>query len=114
VIYEALIEKGIEAAINLYEELKKNHPKEYNFAANELNRLGYHLIQTYKLKDAIEIFKLNVKVYPKYANGYDSLAEAYMLNGDKELAIKNYAKSLELNPKNTNAIDMLNRIKKEK
>jgi tetratricopeptide (TPR) repeat protein len=114
VIYEVLVDKGIETAIKQYEEYKKNNPKEYNFTANELNRLGYHLLQTKKIKEAIEIFKLNVKVYPKYANGYDSLAEAYMLNGDKELAIKNYAKSLELNPKNTNAIDMLNKIKKEK
>jgi len=114
VIYEAIVEKGMETAVRQYDEFKKNHPKEYNFAANELNSLGYYLLQTKKIKEAIEIFKLNVKVYPKYANGYDSLAEAYMLNGDKELAIKNYAKSLELNPKNTNAIDMLNKIKKEK
>ncbi|MCB0258838.1 MAG: tetratricopeptide repeat protein, partial [Calditrichaeota bacterium] len=39
-----------------------------------------------------------------------SLGEAYMVAGDKELAIKNYAKSLELNPKNTNAIYMLQQI----
>ena len=63
---------------------------------------------------AIEIFKLNLKVYPKYANGYDSLAEAYMINGDKTLAIKNYAKSLELNPKNTNAVEKLKELMKEK
>ena len=114
VIYKTIVEKGVEEATKRYLDLKKEQANEYNFAATELNRLGYHLLQGKKIQEAIEIFKLNVEAYPKYANGYDSLAEAYMLNGDKELAIKNYAKSLELNPNNTNAIDMLNKIKKEK
>jgi CubicO group peptidase (beta-lactamase class C family) len=114
-IYKTYKEKGLEAAIEHYQELKEKHPKEYNFAANELNDLGYHLLnQKKKIKDAIEFFKLNVKVNPKYANGYDSLAEAYMINGDKVLAIKNYAKSLELNPRNSSAVDKLKELMKEK
>ncbi len=63
-----------------------------------------------KVKDAIEVFKLNVEVHPRAANPYDSLGEAYMLNGDKELAVKNYRRSLELNPQNANAVSMLKRI----
>jgi predicted Zn-dependent protease len=50
-------------------------------------------------------------MYPKYANGYDSLAEAYMENGEMKKAIKFYAKSLELDLNNTNAIEKLNEIK---
>jgi len=42
---------------------------------------------------------------------YNSLAEAYMLAGNKELAIKNYEKSLELNPQNTNAVEQLKIIR---
>jgi len=113
-VYKTVLEKDVASAINDYRELKKKHPEDYNFGPNELNRLGYHLLQKNKTSEAIEIFKLNVEVYPKNANGYDSLAEAYMLNGDKELAIKNFAKSLELNPKNSHAIEMLNKINKEK
>ncbi len=112
-IYKVLNEKDINAAVNKYEELKKEHPKDYNFQPIDLNRLGYHLLERKKrIQDAIEIFKLNVRIYPKYANGYDSLAEAYMVNGDTKLAIKNYAKSLELNPNNTNALDRLNELMK--
>jgi tetratricopeptide (TPR) repeat protein len=55
-----------------------------------------------RYKDAIEIFKLSVEAYPLSYNTYDSLAEAYMDNGDKDLAIKNYEKSLQLNPYNAN------------
>ena len=63
-----------------------------------------------KQNEAIEIFKLNVAEYPKAFNTYDSLGEAYMVSGNKELAILNYKKSLELNPQNTNATSMLKRI----
>jgi len=63
-----------------------------------------------KVKEAIEIFKLNVEAYPQSSNVYDSLGEAYMVNGDKELAIKNYSKSVELNPKNTAAVEALKKL----
>ncbi len=114
-IYKTILEKDVDAAIKQYHELKKEHEKDYDFRPTELNRLGYQLLRENKIiKDAIEIFKLNVEVHPKYANGYDSLAEAYMDKGDKQLAIKNYAKSLELDPNNRNAVEMLNRLFKEK
>lgn len=114
-IYNTIKKEGAEAGIKQYQELKEKYPKEYNFAPSELNTLGYHLLnRKKKTKQAIEIFKFNVKVNPKYANGYDSLAEAYMINGDKTLAIKNYAKSLEMNPRNTNAVEKLKELMKEK
>lgn len=114
VIFETLMEKDAESAIEQYKTLKKDDPKAYNFLAPELNNLGYYLLTEKKrIEDAIKIFKLNVKTYPKFSNGYDSLAEAYMKSGNKTLAIKNYAKSLELNPNNTNAIDKLNELVKK-
>jgi len=48
--------------------------------------------------------------YPQSANAFDSMGEAYMINDDKELAIQNYKKSLELNPNNTNAVEMLKKL----
>jgi len=57
---------------------------------------------------------MNVEMNPQSANAHDSLGEAYMINGNKELAIKNYKKSLELNPDNTNAKEMLNKLEKNK
>lgn len=64
-----------------------------------------------KAISSAEIFKLNVETYPQSGNVYDSLAEAYMAKGEKDLAIKNYEKSLELDPKNTNAVEMLKKLK---
>jgi len=65
-----------------------------------------------KIKESIELFKLNVEMYPKSFNTYDSLAEAYMTNKERELAITNYKKSLELNPNNANATRMLEKLQK--
>jgi len=52
-----------------------------------------------------------VELYPQSWNVYDSLAEAYMMNGDKDLAIEYYEKSLALNPNNTNGARMLQKLK---
>jgi cytochrome c-type biogenesis protein CcmH/NrfG len=57
---------------------------------------------------------LNVEEYPKSSNVYDSLGEAYMAAGQKDLAIQNYEKSIELDPKNQNGIDMLKKLREQK
>jgi CubicO group peptidase (beta-lactamase class C family) len=113
-LLKTIREKDLDAAIKEYRELKKEKPNEYDFRPVELNGMGYALLGEDRLDDAIKIFQLNVEAYPQDANGYDSLAEAYAAKGDKTLAIKNYAKSLELDPNNTNAIERLNRLIKEK
>jgi tetratricopeptide (TPR) repeat protein len=104
---------GVEAAVAQYRELRKSQPNRYDFGEPELNALGYELLFTGHPKDAVEIFKLNVEMYPQGFNTYDSLAEAYLAAGERELAIKNYKKSLELNPQNTNATAVLKRIEQK-
>lgn len=53
----------------------------------ELNQLGYHLLRSRRVGDAIAIFKLNVESFPKSWNLYDNLGKAYAAKGEKELAI---------------------------
>ena len=100
----------MQAAIKQYRELKATKQDAYDFSEPQLNRLGYRFLQMNRAKDAIEIFKINVEMFPQGFNAYDSLGEAYMVNGDKQLAIQNYKKSLELNPKNANAIETLKKL----
>lgn len=107
-LLKTIIEKDVVSAIGQYRTLKAGvTASQYDLAETELNTLGYRLIQMKKVADAIEIFKLNVEAYPQAFNAYDSLGEAYMVHGDKDVAIANYKKSLELNPKNTNATTQL-------
>ena len=103
-------EKGVAAGIAEYRDLKAKESATYDFSEPELNNLGYRLLRAKKLKEAVEIFKLNVEMYPQGFNTYDSLAEAYANLNERELAITNYKKSLELNPKNTSAVDALKRM----
>jgi CubicO group peptidase (beta-lactamase class C family) len=110
VLEKTITEKGIEAGIAQYRELKTKQSALFDFAEPELNNLGYQLLRSGKTKEAIEIFKLNVEAYPQGFNTYDSLGEAYMAANQRELAVQNYKKSLELNPNNTNAVDVLKRL----
>lgn len=110
VVQKTISEKGVAAAIAEYRELKSTRAAEFDFGESELNSLGYALLASEKIKDAIEVFKLNVEMYPKAFNTYDSLGEAYMSAGEKELAIANYRKSLELNPNNTGAVEALKKL----
>ncbi|UCC39505.1 MAG: MBL fold metallo-hydrolase [Candidatus Aminicenantes bacterium] len=107
---EAITRSDIKEVVKLYKQLRQNEPDKYNFAENQLNILGYQLLARNMVKGAIEIFKLNVEAYPESGNVYDSLAEAYMNDGNRELAIKFYLKSLEKDPSNDNARGMLKRL----
>ena len=109
---KTITEKGIAAGVEQYRDLKAKQATTYDFAEPELNQLGYRLLRSGKPKEAVEIFKLNVEAYPKGFNTYDSLAEAYMSVNERELAIQNYKKSVELNPNNTNAVEVLKRLEK--
>ena len=113
-LLKTIVEKDVQAAVSQYRELKANQAAAYDFREPELNILGYQLLGMKRTKDAIEIFKLNVESYPRAANTYDSLADAYAANGDKEIAIQNYKKSLELNPKNEATAEKLKKLEASK
>ncbi|HVP49145.1 MAG TPA: tetratricopeptide repeat protein [Bryobacteraceae bacterium] len=70
--------------------------------------------QAARRQDAISVFRRNVEEYPKSANVYDSLAEAYMKAGQNDLAIQNYEMSVQLDPKNQHAADTLKKLKETK
>jgi CubicO group peptidase (beta-lactamase class C family) len=75
-----------------------------------VNQAGYILMGSKKLDDSILLFRKNVELHPDSSNTYDSLGEAYMKNGDKELAVKNYRKSVDLNPSNENGVAALKKL----
>jgi len=110
---ETLVNRGVDAAVAQYHELKRTNPHGYNFEEHALNQLGYMLLQKGRNADAIAIFKLNVEEYPKSGNVYDSLAEAYAKDGQKQQAVTNYRKSLELDPKNQTAADKLKELEQK-
>jgi CubicO group peptidase (beta-lactamase class C family) len=97
-------------AIARYRTLKATRAAEYDFADQELNTVGYQLLGSGRVAEAVEVFKLNVEMFPAWGNGYDSLGEAYLASGNKEQALVNYRRALELDPKNTGAAETLKRL----
>jgi predicted alpha/beta superfamily hydrolase len=112
-IEQEIDKNGTEAGLEKYREIRSDPENKLYFDESEFNALGYRLMGKGNIKEAIEIFKLNVELNPGSANVYDSLAEAYMNSGDNEKAIMNYKKSLELNPDNDNAKEMLKKLEKK-
>lgn len=108
--FNILNSQGVNAAAKYYLDKRTREPGIILFDENVMNSLGYSFLQNSKIKDAIEAFKLNVIAYPESWNVYDSLGEAYLKDGQRDLAIKNYEKSLELNPNNQNAKNLLKQI----
>ncbi len=76
----------------------------------QLNVLGYRLIGWKNMSGATKVFKLNVELFPSSSNVYDSYGEILLANGDTTASIVNYKRSLELDPENTNASDVLEKI----
>jgi tetratricopeptide (TPR) repeat protein len=77
----------------------------------EVNAAGYALLTTQKAEQALAVFELNTRVFPEAFNTWDSLGEAHMVLGNDDEAIRNYERSLELNPDNSNATAMIARIR---
>jgi CubicO group peptidase (beta-lactamase class C family) len=100
------LEKGAAAALEQFsKELASGVISE-----GTVNQAGYNLMGSKKIGDAILLFRKNVELHLGSWNAYDSLGEAYMNNGDKELAVKNYRKSVELNPTSENGLAALKKL----
>jgi tetratricopeptide (TPR) repeat protein len=112
-LLKTITEKDVQTAIRQYYELKAAQPDAYDFSEEELNSLAFKLFQMKKLKEATEVCRFNVELHPESFNAYDNLAEAFMITGDKELAIKNFEKSIGLNRFNWNAAETLKKLKKD-
>lgn len=105
-----IVQKGIEPALQLYQELKRTQADKYDFREHLLDELGWDLTENKRVKDAIEIFKLNAEIFPQSANAYDSLGEAYLLDENYDLALGRFKKFLELDPQNTHAQEMIRKV----
>jgi CubicO group peptidase (beta-lactamase class C family) len=104
---DTIVHRGVEAAVVQYLELKRADPDGYDFAEPHLNNLGHMLLDRNCTADAIAIFRLNAEEYPKSAEVYDSLAEAYEKDDRKQLAIENYRKAVNIDPNDRHDKDKL-------
>lgn len=104
------LKQGYQDLIPLYKKTIAKYPK-LKLQEGMLNTLGLRLsFDPARMEQGINVFLLALHIYPKSANLYDSLAEAYLYKKDFKNAISSFKKSLELNPQNQNAIDKLKQL----
>lgn len=76
-----------------------------------INTQGFRFLELKKFDEAIEVFSLNTQLFPQSWNTWDSLAEAYMQKGEVHIATGFFKKSIELNPNNNYAKEMVEKMK---
>ncbi|NNE32681.1 MAG: tetratricopeptide repeat protein [Winogradskyella sp.] len=102
------------AALKGYLEIKKQDSTSSYIEERNFNSLGYSYLRDNKYEDAIEVFKINTILHPYSSNVFDSLADAYLRNGDSLQAYSNYVKALNMDPRNERAQRYLKVYKPEK
>ncbi|MNK35704.1 Penicillin-binding protein 4* [compost metagenome] len=116
-VYQAIRKESlndVNKAVEQYYSLKENSKNEYSFEnPGELNKLGYELLRLGKNDKSIIIFKLATNEFPKDANLFDSLGEAYFTNKQYDFALESYKKAISLGGTNGNAEKMIEKIEKE-
>lgn len=108
-LHKLFDEKGIDS-LRLKEKKFIARISEFTKGSRELNTYGYKLLRSNQLIKALYIFDLNAKMYPYKYNVFDSLGEAFYELKNYDAALQNYGKVLALDPKNKNAIAMIEKI----
>ena len=101
---------GGPAVVSRYRALKRDSSSAYILNQQQLNAAGFWLLNHMKANDAVDVFRLTVEEYPEAASAYDNLGRAYLATADTAKAIANLKRSLELNPGNQHAADVLRRV----
>jgi tetratricopeptide (TPR) repeat protein len=100
VLGATLKEKGVEAALAQYSELREKYYGQaaYDFSMRSLNILAEQLDGERKSDDAIAVQEFNVKVNPGIANSHVLLGDLYLHKGDREKARAAFEKAVALEP----------------
>ncbi len=106
-LIEAYESGGLGSAREVLTGLRDEPAARYLSTEGAVNQLGYTLMGSNRVREAIEVFAWNVELHPDSYNVYDSLGEAYLEAREWPAARENYARSLELNPRNRNAARVL-------
>lgn len=99
-IVRTMFNNNSKIALDEYNTIKQNSIEKYLVYEDEFNAIAYNLLERKRVKEAIEVLKLSIEIFPESANLYDSLGEMYLLQDNKKLALENYKKSINLNPNN--------------
>lgn len=105
----ALMKRGFQQASEIVEEEKKEDAH-FNLKKSDLRAFGLSYWHKGERESALAIFRLNILLYPRSWDVYETAGEVYEVLGDRENAIKSFQRSLELNPENSQAAQHLKKL----
>lgn len=108
---KAVSPTGVAEAVQMFYDVAAGRNPVVLFTEGQMNQLGYYHLQAGRAAEAIRLFRLNTLVFPTSANTFDSLADAYLANGQHELALRMSERALELLPKDRASEALKNAIR---
>ena len=110
-LLDVIDEQGINEGLKFYKTAKNDVV--YYLMEDEINMVSYKLLQSDRAEEAAEVLKLGIEAFPEAFNLYDSYGEILRVLGDKIESLRNYSKSVELNPENENGLKMIRELEAE-
>tara|TARA_R110001583_G_scaffold50850_7_gene158700 strand:+ start:5166 stop:5837 length:672 start_codon:yes stop_codon:yes gene_type:complete len=110
---EYLKDNEFDKALEGYLSIKKNDSLDKSLNEDNFNSLGYKALREKNIDNALNIFKINMELYPYSANVYDSYADALKVKGDTAEAITYYKKSLAIDSGNRRAKNFIEKYDKK-
>ncbi|MEQ6124200.1 tetratricopeptide repeat protein [Pseudotenacibaculum sp. MALMAid0570] len=104
--------KEYDKALEGYLAIQKRDSLDRTIRERYLNSLGYNYLRENKLEEAKEVFKINIALYPKSSNTYDSMGDAYRREKDTVKALEYYRKAIAINPENRSSKRQIERLTK--
>jgi len=102
-IAQLIVDEGVDAAQERFIELREKEFEEHFVSESQLNMLGYQYLGKAQMDEALAVMEMNVALHPTSGNTHDSLAEVFYNVGRREDALREYRRSFDLDPTNTNA-----------
>src|SRR5215472_5079941 len=102
-ISEMAAKEDVAVLIRLLKSLRQNNPNAALVSEDNINNLGYGLMDRKLYSQAVAVLQFNAEEFPKSANVWDSLADAYFHSGDIPKAVRNYQKALQIDSTYSNA-----------
>jgi hypothetical protein len=106
----ALARSDAAAAERLVRAVAADSMFRFRSAEGEVNALGYELLNAGRHADAIAVFAINTRVFPRSANAWDSLGEAQVVAGRRDDGIASYRRALAIDPRFASALQALERL----
>jgi len=88
--------RGFSAALYNLKQRDSSGSNQYHFSRKEIDTVGRRLLEAGNIKEALDTFQMNAKMFPNTWQVYNSLGNAFQAKGDLKKAIDYYEKMLGL------------------